>query len=76
MPIGEVCYRELTVTSGFASVPRAWRRALALVREGAVDLAPLVTRVAALDEWEDVFAEVRAGRGMKAVFDPRLPVSA
>jgi L-iditol 2-dehydrogenase len=76
VPIGEVCYRELTVTSGFASVPRAWRRALALVRAGAVDLAPLVTRVAALDEWEDVFTEVRAGRGMKAVFDPRLPVPA
>ena len=72
VPFGEVCYRELTITSGFASIPRAWRRALALVRSGSVDLAPLVTRVAALEEWEDVFAQVRAGRGMKAVFDPRL----
>jgi L-iditol 2-dehydrogenase len=70
-PIGEVCYRELTVTSGFASVPRSWRRALALVESGAVDVAALVSRVAALSEWEDVFAEVRAGRGMKIVFDPR-----
>jgi L-iditol 2-dehydrogenase len=76
VPVGEVCYRELTVTSGFASIPRAWRRALALVGDRAVDLAPLVTRVAALDEWEDVFAEVRAGRGMKAVFDPRLRAAA
>jgi L-iditol 2-dehydrogenase len=76
VPVAEVCYRELTVTSGFASIPSAWRRALALVRDGSVDLAPLVSRVAPLDEWEDVFAEVRAGRGMKAVFDPRLPVSA
>jgi L-iditol 2-dehydrogenase len=72
VPFSEVCYRELTITSGFASIPRSWRRSLALVEGGAVDLAALVSRVAPLHEWEDVFAQVRAGRGMKVVFDPRL----
>ncbi|HEY5334018.1 MAG TPA: alcohol dehydrogenase catalytic domain-containing protein [Solirubrobacterales bacterium] len=72
IPFDEVCYRELTVTSGFASIPRSWRRSLALLGEGAVDLGALVSRAAPLGEWEDAIAEVRAGQGMKVVFDPRL----
>jgi L-iditol 2-dehydrogenase len=64
--------KELTVTSGFASTPRSWRRALALVAERRVLLEPLVTEVVALDEWERVFADLRAGRAVKYVFDPRL----
>lgn len=38
-----VLYQELTVTSGFASTPQSWRRALALMASGQVDLDPLVT---------------------------------
>ena len=59
-------------TSGFASTPRSWRRALALVEERRVDLEPLVSEVAPLAAWERVFADLRAGRGVKVVFDPRL----
>src|SRR5207248_2158309 len=64
--------KELTVTSGFASTPRSWRRALALVGDRRVLLEPLVTDVVALDEWERVFADLRAGQAVKYVFDPRL----
>lgn len=72
IPIDEICYRELTVTSGFASTPQSWRRALALITTRAVQLEPLVSEVTLLDEWERVFAETREGRGIKYVFDPRL----
>lgn len=72
VPIDEICYRELTVTSGFASTPRSWRRALALIESRAVRLEPLVSEVAPLDDWERVFAATREGRGIKYVFDPRL----
>ncbi len=64
--------KELVLTSGFASTPRSWRRALAFLEQGAVQLEPLVSEVVPLDAWERVFADLRAGRAVKYVFDPRL----
>jgi len=72
VPFDEIFFRELTVTSGFASTPRSWRRALTLIEARAVELEPLVSDVAPLAEWERVFADTRAGRGIKHVFDPHL----
>ena len=43
IPVHEICYRELIVTSGFASTPTSWRRAMVLVENGSVQLEPLVT---------------------------------
>jgi L-iditol 2-dehydrogenase len=70
VPWDLICFHELTVTSGFASTPESWRRALALMRAGAVELAPLVTEVVPLAEWERAFAASREGRGVKFVIDP------
>jgi L-iditol 2-dehydrogenase len=71
VPLDEVCYRELTATSGNASTPASWRRALALVEAGAVRLEPLVSEIVPLAEWERAFAATRAGVGVKLVLDPR-----
>jgi L-iditol 2-dehydrogenase len=71
VPLDELCYRELTVTSGNASTPASWRRALALVEAGAVRLEPLVSEIVPLAEWERAFATTRAGAGVKVVLDPR-----
>jgi len=60
------------MTSGFASTPRSWRRAMALIEQRKIVLEPLVSDVARLDDWERVFSDLRAGRGIKIVFDPRL----
>jgi len=68
----EIFFKELAVSSGFASTPQSWRRAMTLIETGAVDVEPLVSEIVALDEWERVFADTRAGRGIKHVFDPRL----
>ena len=77
LPFDEVCFRELTVTSGFASTPFSWRRALELVEERKVALEPLrigtearVTQVVPLIEWERAFAATRAGEGIKFALDP------
>ena len=56
----------------FASTPQSWRRALALVDARKVDLPPLVSAVIPLSAWERAFADLRASRGIKIVFDPRL----
>ena len=72
VPLDRVFQKELTVTSGFASTPRSWLRALALIERRSVELEPLVSEVAPLDAWERVFADLRAGKGIKVIFDPRL----
>jgi L-iditol 2-dehydrogenase len=71
IPLDEVCYRELTITSGNASTPPSWRRALELIESRAVSLEPLVSEVVPLAEWERAFAATRAGAGVKFVLDPR-----
>lgn len=69
--IDTVLYKELTYTSGFASTPTSWRRAIHLLESGRVVLDPLVTDVVPLNDWERAFAATRAGEGMKFVLDPR-----
>jgi L-iditol 2-dehydrogenase len=71
IPFDLVCFHELTVTSGFASTPRSWRKALELVTERRVELEPLLTEVVPLADWERAFAATRAAEGIKFVLDPR-----
>jgi L-iditol 2-dehydrogenase len=72
LPFDLVCFHELTVTSGFASTPTSWTRALELVGERRVELDPLVTEVVPLAEWERAFAATRAAEGIKFVLDPQM----
>jgi L-iditol 2-dehydrogenase len=71
LPFDLICFHELTIRSGFASTPSSWRKALELVTGRRIDLAPLITEVVPLDEWERAFAATRAGEGIKFVLDPR-----
>lgn len=71
VPLDQVLYKDVTVTSGNASTPTSWRRAVSMLEEGAVDLDPLVTDVVPLAEWERAFAATRRGHGVKVVLDPR-----
>jgi L-iditol 2-dehydrogenase len=70
IPFDLVCYRELTVTSGNASTPQSWRRALELIESRTVELEPLVTEVVPLPEWERAFRATREGAGIKYVLAP------
>jgi L-iditol 2-dehydrogenase len=72
IPFDLVCFHELTITSGFASTPRSWATAMALVAERAAELPPLVSDVLPLERWDEAFARSRAGDGVKLVLDPRL----
>jgi L-iditol 2-dehydrogenase len=71
VPLDLVCFREVTVTSGFASTPGSWAKALELVQRQAVRLEPLLSEVVPLDEWARAFAATRAAEGIKLVLDPR-----
>jgi L-iditol 2-dehydrogenase len=72
LPLDNLFRKELVMTSGFASTPRSWRRAMALVDARRVELQPLVSKVVPLSAWQRVFTELRRATGIKIVFDPRL----
>ena len=72
LPLDLVCYHELTLTSGFASTPRSWARAMPLIVSGAVALEPLVSEVLPLTRWREAFDRSLAADGIKFVLDPRL----
>jgi len=71
IPYDLVCFHELTISAGFASNPASWRRAMTLLQDGAVELAPLVTAVLSIGDWRRAFDASRAGDGVKYVLDPR-----
>ena len=72
VPLDLVLKKEVELSTGFASTPRSWRRALALIERRDVELGPLVSKVAPLRDWQGIFADLRASRGMKVIMDPRL----
>ena len=65
-----ICLKELTVSSGMASTPRSWRRTEHLVRDGAVQLTPLLSERLPLSDWSDAFTRTAAGDGVKFVLVP------
>ena len=67
LPSDLICYKELTITSGFASTPRSWHRAMALMNSGAIDLESLVTDVFPLSDWRSGFDRSFAADGVKFV---------
>lgn len=71
IPFDLVCFHELQLTSGFASTPSSWRKALGLVSERQVRLEPLLTEVVPMTDWERAFAATRAAEGIKFVLDPQ-----
>lgn len=71
VPLALVSFHEISISGGFASTPRSWRRAMRLLERRLVEFDPLISEICALDEWERVFADTEAARGIKYVFDPR-----
>jgi L-iditol 2-dehydrogenase len=72
LPTDLICYKELTITSGFASTPRSWRRAMKLMRSGKLNLQSLVTATLPLSQWKEAFDRCFALDGVKFILDPRL----
>ncbi len=53
-----LCYKELSVSGSFATVPSSWARAIALAASKAVSLKALVGASYPLSAWERAFADV------------------
>lgn len=72
LPFDQIIYKELKVTTGFASNPRSWSRAMHLIASRKIDLEVLVSEIAPLKDWDAIFRRSMAAEGLKFVFDPRL----
>src|SRR5690606_17969962 len=70
VPLDLVLYKELTMTSGFASTPTSWRAAMRLIASGDVVLTPLVTRRVPIDEFFTALESAQRGEGLKTVVVP------
>ncbi|MBX9471690.1 zinc-dependent alcohol dehydrogenase [Microcella sp.] len=70
LPFDLVLYKELAVSSGFASTATSWGRAIALIEQGLVTLGPLVTRRVSIDDFSIAFASAASGEGIKTVVIP------
>ncbi len=68
--LDDVCYKELHVTGSNASVPSAWRRALALLGSGAVRTEPLVSDVFSITDWRAAFDVFEQRSALKTVLQP------
>jgi len=72
LPFDHICLKELKVTSGFASTPRSWRRAMRLINDGKLELEKLVSDINPLGDWSSSFDRSMSAEGVKFVLDPRL----
>jgi L-iditol 2-dehydrogenase len=71
VPLDTILYSELIVTSGNASTPRSWQRAMQLLETGAIQLDPLISHTLPLQDWQEGFDITRRGTGIKVVLDPQ-----
>ena len=60
----------MTITSGNASTPASWDRALELIDQRQVDPGALLSEAVPLEEWEQAFAATRSGAGIKYLLVP------
>lgn len=69
IPWNTLLYREIDAYGCFSSPPSSWALALAAAAEEADKLRRLVTAILPLSEWEQGFAMMRRGEGVKILLD-------
>jgi threonine dehydrogenase-like Zn-dependent dehydrogenase len=60
----------VTIINSRVRTPETWRRAIAMVAAGAVDLRPMVTHRYDIAHGIEAFELLRARKGMKALIIP------
>lgn len=69
IPWNTLLYHELDLVGCFSSPPSSWALALAAEAEEAPKLRRLVTGILPLERWEEGFAMMRRGQGVKILLD-------
>jgi len=66
----QIVYKDLVVAGSFASSSSSWDSALRLLREGLIQVKPLVGATLPLTEWERGFEMVRKKESLKVLLRP------
>ncbi len=66
----QIVYKDIRLVGSFASSISSWDRALTLLRQGVIQVAPLISTVLPLSEWEQGFRMVRRKEGLKVLLHP------
>ncbi|HLW60252.1 MAG TPA: zinc-binding dehydrogenase [bacterium] len=67
----QVAMHELLVVGTYGSSLMSWPRALALLSQGRVEAAPLISDVLPLAAWEEGFRKTAAQESIKVLLDPQ-----
>jgi L-iditol 2-dehydrogenase len=70
--IEKVCYKELHFSGSLGSRNTSWRKALQLLKEGKIELKPLVTDKLSILEWKRAFEKFEKKEGCKIFLLPEL----
>jgi len=69
VPWNTLLYKELDLVGCFSSPPSAWEKALAVEAAEAPRLRRTVTAILPLERWQEGFAMVRRGEGVKVLLE-------
>ena len=68
----QIVLRDIRLVGSFGNSMRSWEHALNLMRDEAIPLAPLISAVLPLSEWEQGFDRVRRKEGLKILLRPGI----
>jgi len=63
-------YKALDISFNFSSSYTSWDKALSLMGNTKMDLGKIITHKAPIAQWREVFEDIEAERGVKALFIP------
>jgi L-iditol 2-dehydrogenase len=63
--------KALEVSFCFSSSVSSWEKAISLLSSSPLDLKVLISHRTRIDNWEQVFADIEAGKAIKALFIPQ-----
>jgi alcohol dehydrogenase/L-iditol 2-dehydrogenase len=62
--------KAVRLQGSFSHTFQNWEMVVAMLAAGQINLDPIISQVAALDEWQDCFDGMHSGRFVKAVLQP------
>ena len=66
----QIALRDIRIVGSYSSSFSSWDRALTLLRKELIQVAPLISTVLTLADWEQGFGIVRQRTGLKVLFHP------
>lgn len=70
IPWDVAIFKAAVLTFAFSSSWTSWEAVLRMMGDGQLNVQPLITHVAPLEDWEKIFHEIENGRVIKAILKP------